>query len=401
MFFTLNEEIKIRSGKKLRDAVHDIVTTLEKDEYFDLGTISNILRHEYNLFLTPLLLERLLTLWENDKDSIFAGSDEAWLHWDSDDKTVENNMKRTKKRGVLGKARRRIKREEEKEFYKSVREDGWIRLRDGRFVYKGTTSFKVTDEDKISITKYEKEQYGKNENPIVPELVKNIFVLNHPREADEISNKVQNAIKMGDIVAEPKNGDEYYDECFNFMMEVAKIEELDTKRGWEKKYAPSKLKERYIRREKRIAHEKEQERLSLKTRITDREKSLKELGEIIDFDKKYYVIITKYNSTKKRFYIKKLLYGYINISEEPYKDGFYKIVIRKEKGGEDILFFNTFMHFKKCIESGLKGTEQHVFNILNDDDIKKLKIYFSELKRYSGWDEFLDKEMVDKIKNDF
>lgn len=400
MYFKINEELKIRSDKKLRDALHDIVTELKEDEFFDLGTISNILRHEYNIFLTPKLLERLLTLWSENKGSILTENDETWLYWDNENKIIENNLKKIKRSGKLGKSRRRLKRKEEEEIYKQVKKDGWIRLRDGRFVYNGAKTFKIDKNDNISISRYEKEFYKENENPITPDLIKNVFVLNHPSEADDISNEINNIIKDG-IESSPKNGKYYYDECFNILRKIADDRKLDYKRGWDKKYAPTILKERFIKRDKKIKYEKELELKASKELILDKEKAIDELKNSINIDNKYYLIATKYNTTKNKFYIKKLLFGYLTVSDDKYPDGFYKIVMRNEKNGDDIVYFNTIIHLKKCIESGLKGEKKQVFNILKNNEFDKLKIYFTELKKYKGWDEYIEKELINKIKADF
>jgi len=404
MFFTLNEEIKIKTNKKLRDAIHDIITTLETDEYFDLGTISNILRDNFGLFVTPKLLERLFTLWDDDKDSIFIKDDKTWLSWDDNDKILENNLKKKKRPGVLGKSRRRILKQEKSDKLKSIRKSGWIKLRDGRFVYKGPKSFKVDDNDIISISKYEKETYTKNQNPITTDLVRKVFVLFHPNDADDIVEEVDNFIHNNPkkIGTRHKDGDIYYYECFRKMLTIGKEMELDTKRGWEKKYAPSKYKEKLIRRNKRIEYEKQQEKDAMKTVIKDRDTAIEELGKIINLNEKYFVLVTKYSTSKGIFYIKKIIYGYISISKEKFENKNYRIIVTTDKDSDDeIIFFNSMMHFEKCLKSGLKAEDKHVFNIIKGPDIEKLKLYFGELKKYKGWDEYLDEETTNEIKNDF
>jgi len=403
MFNILNEEVKIRSDRKLKDAIHDIVVELEENEFWDLGSISDILREDHGLFVTPKLLERLFTLFDNGKVGVFDKSDGSWLSWDEDEKIVENNIKKKKRSSILGKARRRIRKEEEKEKFEQIKKSGWIKLRDGRFVYRGPKTFKVEDDDQISISKYEKESYDQGENPIVPNLVRSLFVLVHPDDGYQISAEIQKLIDNGDIKPKAKDGANYYYETFRKLFELGKKTKLDTKRGWEKKYAPNKLKERNLKKNKREAWEKEQEKEALKTVITDKnlEESKNQLNTLIDPDKKYFVLVTKFSTQKKQFYIKKIALGYMSISKYKYDDGFYKIVCKKNKN-DDIgpIYFNTMAHFKRCLEHGIKG-DGHIFNILKIEDIEKLAIYVKELKRYKGWEEWLDQETTDKLKNDF
>lgn len=404
MINILNEEVKIKSDRKLKDAIHDIVVELEEDQFWDLGSISDILREEYGLFVTPKLLERLFTLWDNDKSTgVFNKSDESWLSWDGDEKIIENNLKKKKRNSVLGKSRRRIRKEEEKQKFDDIKKSGWIKLRDGRFVYKGPKTFKIEEEDKVSISKYEKESYGDKENPIVPELIRNIYVLDHPNDAEEISDEIQKLIDGGKIKPKPKDGANYYYETFRMMFEIGKKLNLDTKRGWEKKYAPVKLKESQLRKKKRENWEKQQEEEALKTVITDKnlEESKTELNTIIDTNKKYFILVTKFNTQKKEFYIKKILLGYLSISKYKFDDGFYKIVCKVNKDDDSgPIYFNTMGHFKNCIEHGIKG-DGHIFNILKMEDIEKLTIYVKELKKFKGWDEWLDIETTNRLKNDF
>lgn len=396
MFNRINEELKIKTNKKLKDAIHDIVVTLDENEFFDTGTISNILRHQYNIYITPKLLERFLTLWDQNKDSIFSFEDDKWLSWDSTEKIIENNLSK-KKRGILGKSRRKLKRKEEEEFYDIVKKDGWVKLRDGRFVYKGSRTFKV-DDSEITRNKFEKFQYNKGDNPITIELIYNVLDIKDVTDAYKISTEIDNAIKMGEIVSNPKIGDAYFDECFRYLLSIAEKMKIEKRKYWEEN-APTRMKKRLKRRRKRLEYEEEQEQKALETLIKNREKGLEELKKLIDINEKYFLIITKYNRKKQIFMIKNLIYGYFTISDDKYPDGYYKIVIRKEKDGDDIIFFNTIRHFEMCLESGLKGEDMHVFNIIDKDNIKKLKIYFNELKRFKGWDEYIDKDLSDKLKD--
>jgi len=396
MYSKLNEEIKIKNNKKLRDAIHDIVTSLEKDEYFDVVTISNILRYDYNIILSPNLLVRFIVYWTENKDSIFNSSDNKWLSWDNDEQIIENNIVKIERKSKLGKSRRKLIKKESEDRLKTTKQNGWRKIKDGRFIYYGIKSFNITNDDEITITIYEKEKYKKNENPIPPELIKKIFILDHPNDANKFSNIIQNDIKMNKIVSNPNNGNFYYDECFKLLFKISEKYKLDVIKGWDKKYAPSLLKKRIIRRKKRKEYEKEQETKSFKTIIKDRDKALKELEDIIDINKKYFILLTKYDKIKNIFLIKKILYNYITISENKNERGNYTVT-----DIDNIIYFDTMSHFKRALDGGIKDDEYHVYNIIPDDKDFKIKIFFDELKKYKNWDEFLDKEIINKLKNDF
>lgn len=394
MFNKINEELKIRTNKKLRDAIHDIVVSLKENEFLDTGTISNILRHQYNIYITPKLLERFFVLWERNKDSIFSYDDNKWLSWDNNEKIIENNLNKERK-GILGKSRRKLKRKEEEEFYDIVKKDGWVKLRDGRFVYKGTKTFKIDDKE-ITKNKFEKFQYDKGENPIKLELIYNVLIVNN-FDLHRIITELDNAIKMGEIISSPKNGEVYFDECFRYLLDIAKNLNIKKTKNWYE-YAPTRMKKRMERRKKRMEYEEEQERMALETLIEDREEGLNKLKTIIDIDEKYYLVITKYNKKNQIFMIKNIIYGYFTVSENKYPDGYYKIVIRKEKDSNDIIYFNTIKHFEMCLENGLKVKDMYVFNIISNDNINKLGIFLKELKKFKGWDEYIDDNLSNKLK---
>lgn len=399
MYYKLNEEIFIKTTKRIRDAIHDIVTKLNIDEFYDLGTLSNILRHEYNIFLTPKLLERLFSLWEDKKDGVFIETDKKWLKWDNKLNIVENNVLSPNKKGVLGKSKRRIYKKEEKDLYDNIKNNGWVKISDGRFVYNANIMHQLSDEEKnsIIISKLEKDEYEKGFNPITPELISNILVLNHPNDADLLSMLVDNAIKTNEIKYSFKDGRNYYNECFNYFLKISKERKFDFIRGWEK-YAPSKYKMLLIKNKKRVKFEKEQENLASNNLISDRNEALNILKDIINVDDKYFVLLNKYDETKKVFMIKKLLYGNFTISDNKYENGYYKIVLRINENN-DIMHFDTIIHLKRCIENSLRIDDKIIVNIIENNNLKKLKIYFKELRRYKEWDEYLDSDVLKKLKN--
>jgi len=404
--YLINEEVKIKSNKKLRDAIHDIIIELNETDSYNLGEICNILRNKYDIYITPDLLKRLLYLWKKKKnDDIFQEYDIRWLKWDSKKKELKNNLI-LKNKPILGKSRRRIIKEEEIKKLNVLKEKGWIKLRDGRFVYKGPGNFKVTDDDLIMYSKYEKESYKDGENPITPELIKNMFILDHPNDSIDISNKVQDLINNKEINVNPKNGRDYYYDCFVKMVGITNSMGLDVKRGWEKKYAPSKLQERMIRTNKRKKWEKEKNEESDKLVIRDFNDGINELKNVVDINKQYYCIVTKYDKNKKKYFLKKIILGYFYINKNMVHDKklgyFYQIIFDiYKKSKYQILFFNSIDYLKRAINDGIKGNDNIVINVFNKEDIDKVKIYYFELKRYKGWDEYLNEKEIDKIKNDF
>jgi hypothetical protein len=404
--YLIYEEVKIKSNKKLRDAIHDIIIELNETDSYNLGEICNILRNKYDIYITPDLLNRLLYLWKKKKkDDIFQENDIRWLNWDSKKKEIKNNLI-LKNKSILGKSRRKIIRDEEIKKLNVLKEKGWIKLRDNRFVYKGHSNFKVTDDDIIMYSKYEKESYKIGENPITPELIRNMFILDHPNDAITISNKVQELIDNNKIKSKPENGRNYYFDCFKKMVDITNEEGLDVIRGWEKKYAPSKLQERMIITNKRKKWEKEENEKSNKSVFKDFNNGVNELKKVVDLDKQYYCVVTKYDKKKQKFYLKKIILGYFYINKkiiyEEKLGNYYQIIFDiNKKSRYSILYFNSIDYLKRAINNGIKGEGEIVINIFNQDEIDKVKIYYSELNRYKGWDEYLNKKNIDKIKNDF
>lgn len=394
----LNEEIVIKIDKKLKDAIHDIVILLKENEYYDLGSLSNILRHQYDIYITPDLLERFFTLWKDNKDTIFNKKDKKWLYWNSVLKIVENNFLKSKQKPSLGKSKRELKRKEEEELYNNIKKDGWFKLPTNKFIYRGSKSFNLSKDDVISITEYEKDKYSKGSNPIKLDLVKKIFDLSNAM-AIILVDFVKKDIKKYRVDILYDNGPMYYFESFKILLKIGDSYNLKYKDNWIE-YAPSRIKQMYLKRKKREKYEKDFEERANKNLIEYPILVLQELKNIIDINKKYFLIVNKYDTNKELFMIKKLIYGYFTISEDTYEDGYYKIVMRLDKDGEDIIFFNSIDHFKKCLDDGLKIKDNMVFNIIPENEFNKLKVYFKELKRYKGWDEYLDVDLSNKLKNE-
>jgi hypothetical protein len=391
----INEELRINIDKKIRDSIHDIIISIENNEYYNLGDLSNILRHKYNIFITPDLLERLFILWEkNKKGGVFDIKDKVWLNWDSKNKFISNNLS-NKKSPSLGKSRRKLRREEEELIYVNAKKDGWIKLRDGRFVYNGNIKIDIKD-DEITPSIYEFEKYNYGDNPISVELIQNVYDINH-NIVMKLYDYVYDAIEFGKIESNPENGRNYYYECFNYMRIKANKMDIPYKKGWID-FAPFRIKKFLLRKEKKKILEDEQEINFSKFQSNDKENMSIELSKLINLNKKYYILVTKHNTKKKKFIIKKIIFGYFVIDKLS-NDKYYKIYIRKEKDGENIMHFNTVKHFEKCLTGGLKGDDEYIFNII--EDLDKIKFYYNELQRYKEWEEYLDIDLTNKIRNDF
>jgi hypothetical protein len=404
MYLPLNEEMHIRSDKKLRDAVHDLIVDLKPYEYYDLGTISNILRHKFKVFITPNLLERMLNLWEDGKSTnVFRKKDANWLKWDKKEKWLTNNLV-SDKSSVLGKSRRKIRRKESSGLERSIKEDGWRRTKQGDWVFVGNTEFQTRGADEIDVTKFEKTKYAEGENPITPELYKKTFIqkFNADVESEEMISEIDEAIKKGEITSSPENGAAYYDETWRLMMHLSKEKELERFRDY-LKYAPTKVKEIMLKKKKEDQKRKEEEQKYEKDKIKDPEQTLTKLKEMVNLDEQHYILVLKYKD--KKYYVKKLIKGYVDISDTPYADGYFKIVLKKDKNSKaeenEIIFFDSINIFYKAKRGGLEVGDDLLFIFIDKKDENKLKFYFKEFKKFRGWDEFLDTKSSEQIKNDF
>lgn len=397
----INEEMFVRGGKKIRDSLHDVITELEVNEFYDLGTVCNKLRHEYNIFITPNLLKRLLITWEKGEkdDSFLKQNDKSWLKWDEDSEVVLNNLRMTKKSPSLGKSRRKLIRKEEKEKEETLSNDGWVKTKNGWELKKVTDTNTSVIDKKIAISRYEKERYDNGENPITTDLVNKIFVIYHIGDLEFLSDKVRDAILSGEITTPSTEGDKYYMETWNYIMKIAdEIGEIDKKSDY-MKYAPSLIKEKILDEKQK----KKSLRFQVKSSgIKNRKDGISKLSEMLNLNEKHYIIVLKHNNTKKSFYIKKILYGYITLSDDVWPDGNYAILFKVNKEDEnELIYFNTLYHLEKAMSGGVKGEDDMIFGLIKGDNTEKLKYYFNEFKRYTGWDEYLDEKTINSIKNDF
>lgn len=401
--FKINEELNIRKNKKIRDAIHDIVMNLEKDEYYELDVISNMLRFEYNIFLTPLLLERFLVMWKEEKDSIFDKKDTGWLMWDGENKKIFNARKNKNFKDRLGKSRRVLYQNEKDEKIKGLRKTGWVKLSDNRFVYKGIVDFKIDDNDKINISKYEKERYEEGENPITLELIKKLLISVSPQEHLDLFKDVNLFIKEKRIKSSHNNGKGYYYESFRYLNDLVNKHGYKYVKNWIELYGPSILKEGQLKKSKRENYENERNKDILKYLITDRNKNEMDdnLYKLIHPNNRYYVLLAKFEKTSKIYKVKKIIFGFLSISEKKYPDGYYKIVVRENRNSDDIIFFDTLKHVEYMINGGFNTDDGHIINIFDEQNFDNLKIFFKELKRYKDWDEFLNVDIVNNLKSDF
>jgi len=401
MIKILNEEMHINASRKLRDIVHDTIVKLEKGKVYNLGSLSNILRSN-QVFITPDLLDRTLTLWdEKDNTSIFKKSDEKWLKWDPKTKRVGNGLISSRS-GVLGKSKRRMAREEEKDVIKTIRGDGWRKSKTGDWIFIGTRTISNQDIEDIDITKYEKSEYQPGENPIKQELITKSFVLHHPDNALDIIKQIDEYINSDKIKAKCTDGAKYYDELWRLMMAIGKESKLDRFRDY-MKYASSKVKEIMIKKHKEQEEKEKESKKFDATAIKDREEGLEKLKKMVDLDKEYSVIVLKKKASK--YFIKKLIHGYVNISSNKWSDGTYKIVFKLKKNStipeDDVIFFDSLYHLHKAMSGGLEGEEEHIFTLVDNENKRKIDYYMKEFNKFKGWDEYLKEDEINNINNDF
>jgi len=107
----LNEAIKVNKYKKLKDSIHDIITTIPKDKWLSTPEISKKLK-KYNIAMPSKLLTKFLTDWKNDKKNpIFTYDDNDWLFFDKENNIVFSTLHFDKPASV-GKSKRKIRKEE-------------------------------------------------------------------------------------------------------------------------------------------------------------------------------------------------------------------------------------------------------------------------------------------------
>jgi len=116
MIFNVNENIriKINKNKKLKDAIHDVVSKLDKDEWLTVKDLTKEIK-KFNVTISPSILSNILKDWiDNPKNNnIFLPTDVDWLYYDKENDIVFTTIK-FKSKPVIGKSRKKIKEEEEK-----------------------------------------------------------------------------------------------------------------------------------------------------------------------------------------------------------------------------------------------------------------------------------------------
>jgi len=109
----LNESIKVKKFKKLRDNIHDIVVELNDDKWLTPDELSNKLK-KFNTNIPGGVLLKILSNWKNNKpQNIFNDIDDTWLYFDDDNNIVINTQNFDQK-PTLGKSRRKLEKKHKK-----------------------------------------------------------------------------------------------------------------------------------------------------------------------------------------------------------------------------------------------------------------------------------------------
>jgi hypothetical protein len=109
-------EVFVDSSRKLRDAVHDIVSELKSGEEISYKEICKKLKEEFSINISVDLFDKIMDNWWTRRDySIFKEKDKKWLDPWVYRKIIQKKLK-TK---VLGKGRRKIEREEREKEWKN------------------------------------------------------------------------------------------------------------------------------------------------------------------------------------------------------------------------------------------------------------------------------------------
>jgi len=204
----INEEMAAISTRKLRDAMHDVLVELEPKETLDVEELSDILMRDYKITISPLFLDNMLDNYikvkRGDKKTktLFLKSDIRWLGVRDvkGSKELRNNLHFQK--ASLGKHKRRLYAEEEKQ-----------RLED---VYNA----------------------GMKDLDFSEDVIKKSLVLQKPTDSKEIMKLIYNDVIFRKLY------DNTYDNCWKLAMLIGKNNKLDRIRGWFK-LAPQKVKKEY------------------------------------------------------------------------------------------------------------------------------------------------------------
>jgi hypothetical protein len=399
----INENIFIDVNKKLKDAIHDIITDIKPGYVIELNILSDRLRDKYSIFITPSLLERYMVLFKKDKsESIFTNKDKRWLKWDSVNKKIGNNLT-SNKIPKLGKSRRKIYMDEIVGNYDILKTKGWTKTSSKDFKFLGPSiSHNDINIKNIKPSIYEKQKYSKNEFPFTIDVLLRIFPDKSSTFIKLYNNLLLNAYKTGDIKYNI-NGNRFYFNCFKYLvniLEKRKIEiDFDNKNIV--KYLPTIAQKIIIRNNKLKDFKNTIKDLSEDETnvILDREEAVNMLKNMINVNKKYYIVLTKY--TKSQYFLKKIMNGYFSISKE-LMDNRYNILFKLHKNDDDskyIIYFKNFDLFKYFIEYSIFDKDNNYYTLLNKLD--EVKVFYHELKKYKKWDEYLDNQIIDKLKFNF
>lgn len=204
----LNEEMAFISNQKLRDALHDIIVSLEPKEILEIEDLVNRLQSEYKITISPFFLDKFLDDFLRAKrgdrkaKTFFKKSDSRWLGVRDikGTKQVRNNLLHLKP--SLTKHKRRLFEEEEKDKLEKAYKSGM-----------------------------------KNLN-FTEDIIKKSLVLQRPEDSADIMKMIYSDVMM------EKKYENTYDNCWKLMMLISKNYNFDRIRGWFK-LAPKSVRDEY------------------------------------------------------------------------------------------------------------------------------------------------------------
>ncbi len=202
----LNEDMAMISSRKLRDAMHDVIVSLEPKETIDVEEMSNVLMSDFKITISPSFLDKFL--------------DDFMKRW---------------KRGDQ-KARTFFKKEDTR----------WLGVRD----IKGTKEMRNNLHYlKPNLTKHKRQLFvneekkrlddaykaGMKDLSFSEEVIKQSLILQKPEDSADIMKLI-----YSDVIFQKKY-DNTYDNCWKLMMLIGKQNKLDRPKGWFK-LAPESVK---------------------------------------------------------------------------------------------------------------------------------------------------------------
>jgi len=203
----LNEEMSALATTKLRDAIHDILTSLDKKETIDIEELSDRLISEFRINISPFFLDEFFTDYlrarRGEKISTFFRRDDAkWL--DVRDvkgtKELRNNLLFLKP--SLSKYKRKIESDNKEERLEHAYKQGMMEL-----------NFKE-------------------------DVIKSTLIFQRPRDSKDMIKKI-----YSDVIIDKKYYNTY-DNCWKLMILIARRNNLDRRTGYFK-LAPQSVKDEY------------------------------------------------------------------------------------------------------------------------------------------------------------